>query len=164
MAKKRKQYVAHISKARSARAAMKDLAVGFCANNDHLHLINTKHKRFERAGASINNALEKIRYKWVVYIAVMTRNKDGQQDLHLADASPDFECFKEQINNSVTAGHKKFISEVKAEYPDMVCNIGWLALPVYQDVSEAELEEYFDMMGCWELLAPWQGELLGEDV
>ena len=145
--KKRKQYVAHISKARSARAAMKYLAVGFCANNDHLHLINTKHKRFERAGASINNALEKIRYKWVIHIAVMTRSNDGQQDLHLADASPDFECFKEQINNSVTAGHKKFISEVNAEYPDMVCNIGWLALPVYQDVSEAELEEYFNMMG-----------------
>ena len=161
MAKKRKQYVAHISKARSARAAMKDLAVGFCANNDHLHLINTKHKRFERAGASINNALEKIRYKWVIYIAVMGRTELKQAYIKSEEITVPHEVFKTDINDIVAAHHTELRKSVPVK---QLSNVGWLALPVYRDISEAELEEYFDMMGCWELLAPWQGELLGDSV
>lgn len=73
MAKKRKKYIAHVNKRKSAEAVLKNLAIGFTANNDRLKLLNIKHKRIEQAGHSIDAAMSKIRYKWLIYIAAMGR-------------------------------------------------------------------------------------------
>lgn len=158
MAKRKKKYVEHVVKARSAKAALKDLAIGFTANNDCLHLVNIKHKRLERGGSSINNALERIRYKWAVYIAAMGRTELGKVYIKIEEIRAPYELFKHEINDAVAAQHTLLKNEVPKK---QLSNVGWLALPVYKNISEAELEEYFDMMGCWELLAPWQKDVLG---
>lgn len=160
MARVRKKYVAHVSKGRVAKAALNDLAIGFCANNDHLRLINIKKKRFEHSGHAINAALEKVRYDWTIYIAAMGRTELGKAYIKSEVIRVPYDVFKHEINDVVAAQHERLRDEVPKK---QLSNVGWLALPVHIDLSEKELGFYFDMLGCWDLLAPWQSELLGED-
>ena len=124
MSKKRKKYISHLNNSKVAKSAVRDLAIGFCANNDHLHLINIKHNRLERAGAAINGALEKIRYKWVIYIAAMGRNELKQAYIKSEEIRVPHEVFKSDINDIVAAHHTELRKSVPVK---QLSNVGWLA-------------------------------------
>jgi hypothetical protein len=159
MRKKRKQYVAHVSKARSAKAALRDLAIGFVANRDRLELISLRHNRIETSGPSIDAAMSKIRYKWTVYLGAMGRNKLGKKYIKIDEAGPDFEVYKHQISKSVGEAHKILADSVPA---DQFSNVGWIATPTGYNLSEEHLYDLFTMMDCWDNLAPWQKDVVSE--
>ena len=161
MAKKRKQYVAHVSKAKSAKAALRDLAIGFIASGEGLELVNVKKNRIEKCGPSIDAALSKIRYKWQIYIAAMGRTKLGQAYVKIEEIIVPTEHFKHEISAKVASIHEGLAESVPK---DQLSNVGWIALPVAREVSEKELEALFDTLGCWEGLAPWQNELLSNET
>lgn len=156
---KRKKYVAHVNKAKSARAVLKDLAIGFVASGDGLRLVNTKHNRIEMAGPSIEAAMVKIRYKWTIYIAAMGRTELGKAYVKIDEVSAPYEVFKHEISGVVAKHHEALRDTVPKK---QLSNVGWLALPVHKDMSEKELESIFDKLGCWTELAPWQTKLLNE--
>ena len=160
MAKKRKQYVAHVSKAKSAKAALKDLAIGFVASGEGLELVNVKKNRIEKCGPSIDAALSKIRYKWQIYIGAMGRTKLGQAYIKSEVIDVPTEYFKHEISSTVADIHQELSESIPK---DQLSNVGWIALPVAREISEKELGALFDTLGCWESLAPWQNEILKED-
>lgn len=157
MGKVRKKYVAHVNKAKTAKAALRDLAIGFVASGNGLELVNIKKNRIERAGESINAALEKIRYKWVVYIAAMGRSELGQAYIKSEEIHVPHEVFKHEISPVVAKFHEKLTKTIPAKH---LSNVGWIALPVHKDLSEKDLAELFETLNCWEHLAPWQKEIL----
>ena len=160
MTRRNKKYVAHVSKARSARAALRDLAIGFVANDKGLRLVNIKHSRLERAGSTINAALTKIRYKWTIYIAAMGRTELGKAYVKIEEIRVPQEVFKHEISSVVAKHHEALRDTVPKK---QLSNVGWLALPVYRDMSEGELESIFDKLGCWDELAPWQNKILNTE-
>lgn len=157
--KKRKPYIAHVQKAKSARAALKDLAIGFVASGNGLQLVNVSKNRIEACGPSIDAAMSKIRYKWQIYIAAMGRTKTRQVYIKSEVIDVPREYFKHEISPTVAGIHEKLSKTVPK---DQLSNVGWVALPVARDISEKELEALFDTLGCWDSLAPWQNELLKE--
>lgn len=160
MKKRNKKYVAHVSKARSARAALRDLAIGFVANDKGLRLVNIKHSRLERAGSAIDTALTKIRYKWTIYIAAMGRTELGKAYVKIEEIRVPQEVFKHEISSVVAKHHEALRDTVPKK---QLSNVGWLALPVYCDMQESELENIFDKLGCWDELAPWQNKILNTE-
>ena len=159
MKKKRKAYIAHVSKARSSRAVMRDLAIGFVANRDRLELINVKSNRIEKCGPSIDASMSKIRHKWIVYLGAMGRNKLGKKYIKIDEAGPDFEVYKHQISKSCGDAHKILADSVPA---NQLSNVGWIATPTGHELSEEHLYDLFSMMGCWDNLAPWQRDVIAE--
>ena len=159
MSKKRKQYVAHISKARSAKAVLRDLAIGFVANRDRLELINVRHNRIEKCGPSIDAAMSKIRYKWIVYLGSMGRTELGQSYIKIEEVSVANEVFKHEISEQVGKIHKVLTDSIPAK---QLSNVGWVATPVGHDLNEKQLGEIFNMLDCWDNLAPWQREVIAE--
>ena len=155
MAKVRKKYVAHVNKAKTARAALRDLAIGFIASGDGLVLVNTRKNRIEHAGAAINAALEKVRYKWVVYIAAMGRTELGQAYIKSEEVHISCEMFKHEISSTVGQLHAKLKDTIPAKH---LSNVGWLALPVYKEINEKELAEFFETLNCWDHPSRWQIE------
>lgn len=160
MKKRNKKYVAHVSKARSAKAALRDLAIGFVANDEGLRLVNVKHSRLEQCGPSIDAALTKIRYKWTVYIAAMGRTELGKAYVKIEEIRVPHDVFKHEISSVVGKHHEALRDTMPKK---QLSNVGWLALPVYRDMSEKELERIFDKLGCWDELAPWQTEILNSE-
>lgn len=158
--KKRKQYVAHISKARSAKASMRNLAIGFTANRDGLELVNIKKLCIEKAKSSTNTDLEDVRYNWVVKIAVMIKHKVGGYKILFDVCNSPFECYKDQISASTGKAHQKFLDEVSEEFEGEVCNVGWIACPSGAEIPDEDAKVIFNELGCWENPAPWQDELL----
>jgi len=157
MAKKRKQYVAHVQKARSAKAALRDLGIGFVASGDGLELINVEKNRIEACGPSIDAALSKIRYKWQIYIAAMGRTKTKQAYIKSEVIDAPSEYFKHELSSTVSGLHDELSKLIPS---DQLSNLGWIALPVAREISEKELEALFNTLGCWDSLAPWQNEIL----
>jgi hypothetical protein len=155
--KKRKRYVAHVQKAKSAKAALRDLGIGFVASGDGLELINVAKNRIEVCGPSIDAAMSKIRYKWQIYIAAMGRSKLGQAYIKSEVVDVPCEYFKHELSSTVSSLHDELSKLVPT---DQLSNLGWIALPVPREISEKELGALFDMLGCWENPAPWQDELL----
>lgn len=159
MKKKRKQYIAHVSKARSSRAVMRDLAIGFVANRDRLELINVKSNRIEKCGPSIDAAMSKIRHKWIVYIGSMGRTELGQCYIKIEEVRVANEVFKHEISEQVGKIHKVLTDSIPAK---QLSNVGWIATPVGHEFTEKHLGELFDMMDCWDNLAPWQRDAIAE--
>ena len=118
-----------------------------------------KKKRIERAGNSINLALEKIRYKWVVYLGAMGRTELGKAYIKFEEVHVPHEVFKHEISETVGIIHEKLSDTIPAK---QLSNVGWIATPSGYELDENELAELFDLLGCWENLAPWQDELLKE--
>lgn len=159
MSKKRKQYVAHISKARSAKAALRDLAIGFVASRERLELINVRHNRIEKCGPSIDAAMSKIRYKWIVYLGAMGRTELGQAYIKLEEVRVANEVFKHEISEQVGKIHKVLADSIPKK---QISNVGWVATPVGHELDEKQLGEIFNMLDCWDSLAPWQREVIKE--
>jgi len=160
--KKRKQYVAHVQKARSAKASMRNLAIGFTANRDGLELVNIKKLCIEKAKSSTNTDFEDVRYNWVVKIAVMIKHKVGGYKILFDVCDAPFECYKDQISASTGKAHQKFLDEVSEEFEGEVCNVGWIACPSGIEIPDEDAKVIFNELGCWENPAPWQDELLKE--
>jgi len=160
--KKRKQYVPHVQKAKTAKASMRNSAIAFTANRDGLELINTKKLCIEKAGPSINAALEKVRYNWIVKIAVMIKHKVGGYKILFDVCDAPFECYKDQISASTGRAHQEFLDDVSETYEDEVCNVGWIACPSGVEIPDEDAKVIFNELGCWENPAPWQDELLKE--
>lgn len=160
MTKVRKKYVAHENKRKSAQAVLKNLVIGFTANNDRLKLINIKTKKIEQAGPNIDAAMTKIRYKWLIYIAAMGRTELGKAYIKLEEVEMPHPVFKNDISDQVAKIHQSLCDTVPAKQHS---NIGWIASPVGAELSENELGELFELMNCWECLAPWQDEILNGD-
>jgi uracil-DNA glycosylase len=159
MAKKRKQYIAHVSKARSSRAVMRDLAIGFVANRDRLELINVKSNRIEKCGPSIDAAMSKIRHKWIVYLGSMGRTELGKAYIKLEEVRVANEVFKHEISEQVGKIHKALTDSIPSK---QLSNVGWIATPTGHELSEKHLGELFDLMGCWDNLAGWQKDVIAE--
>jgi hypothetical protein len=159
MSKKRKQYVAHVSKARSARAALRDLAIGFVANRDRLELINLRKNKIEKCGPSIDAAMSKIRYKWTVYLGSMGRTELGKAYIKLEEVHVANEVFKHEISEQVGKIHKVLTDSIPIK---QLSNVGWIATPVGHELSEKHLGELFDLMDCWDNLANWQKDVVSE--
>lgn len=159
MSKKRKQYIAHISKAKSAKAVLRDLVIGFTANRDRLELINVRHNRIEKAGPSIDAAMTKIRYKWIVYLGSMGRTKLGKAYIKLEEVRAANEVFKHEISEQVGEIHKVLTDSIPK---DQISNVGWIATPVGHELDEKHLGELFNLMDCWDNLAPWQKDIIKE--
>jgi len=159
--KKRKPYVAHQQKAKSAKAALRNLGIGFVSSGDGLELINVAKNRIETCGPSIDAAMSKIRYKWQIYIAAMGRSKLGQAYIKSEEINVPDEYFKHELSSTVSDLHDKLSVTVPK---DQLSNLGWIALPVARDISEKELEALFNTLGCWENPAPWQNEILGNEA
>ena len=155
MSKKRKQYVDHISKARSAKAVLRDLAIGFVANRDRLELINVRHNRIEKCGPSIDAAMTKIRYKWIVYIGSMGRTELGQAYIKIEEVRVANEVFKHEISEQVGKIHKVLTDSIPSK---QLSNVGWIATPVGHELDEKHIGELFNMLDCWDNLAGWQKE------
>jgi hypothetical protein len=153
MKKVRKKYVAHVNKAKTAKAVLRNLAIGFIANGDGLVLMNIKKNRIEHAGSAINAALEKIRYKWVIYIAAMGRTEPGQEYIKSEEIHVPHEVFKHEISSTVGKIHEKLTLTIPAKH---LSNVGWIALPVYSYLDEKELAELFETLNCWDGLSGWQ--------
>ena len=159
MSKKRKKYIAHVSKSRSAKAVLRDLAIGFVANRDRLELINVRHNRIEKCGPSIDAAMSKIRYKWIVYLGSMGRSELGQAYIKLEEVRVANEVFKHEISEQVGKIHKVLTDSIPAK---QLSNVGWIATPVGHELSEKHLGELFNLMDCWDNLAPWQKNVIAE--
>tara|TARA_R110000850_G_scaffold91270_15_gene193863 strand:- start:347 stop:847 length:501 start_codon:yes stop_codon:yes gene_type:complete len=159
MSKKRKQYVAHVSKARSARSALRDLVVGFTANRDRLELINVRHNRIEKCGSAIDAAMSKIRYKWVIYLGSMGRTELGKAYIKLEEVHVANEVFKHEISEQVGKIHKVLTDSIPIK---QLSNVGWIATPTGHDLSEKHLGELFELMDCWDNLANWQKDVVSE--
>jgi len=159
MKKKRKAYIAHVSKARSSRAVMRDLAIGFVANRDRLELINVKSSRIEKCGPSIDSAMTKIRHKWIVYLGSMGRTELGQCYIKIEEVRVANEVFKHEISEQVGKIHKVLTDSIPAK---QLSNVGWIATPTGHELSESHLAELFEIMGCWDNLAPWQRDVIAE--
>lgn len=157
MAKKRKQYIAHISKAKSAKAALRDLAIGFVASNDRLELVNVKKNRIEVCGPSIDTAMSKIRYKWIVYLGSMGRTELGEAYIKIEEVRVASEVFKHEISEQVGKIHKVLTDSIPKK---QLSNVGWIATPVECELDEKQLGELFNLMDCWDSLAPWQREVV----
>jgi hypothetical protein len=157
MPKPRKKYVAHNSKAKTAKAALRNLGICYVANRDKLELINVKKNRVELCGQSIDLALSKIRYKWVIYLASMGRTELGKAYMKIEEVRVANEVFKHEISEKIGKIHKKLTDSIPSK---QLSNVGWIATPVDHDISEEHLEQLFDMMDCWENLAPWQRKIL----
>ena len=157
MSKKRKKYIAHVSKARSAKAVLRDLAIGFVANRDCLELINVRQNRIEKCGPSIDAAMTKIRYKWIVYLGSMGRTELGQAYIKLEEVRVANEVFKHEISEQVGKIHKVLTDSIPAK---QLSNVGWIATPVGHELSEKHLGELFNMMDCWDNLSGWQKDVI----
>lgn len=68
--------------------------------------------------------------------------------------------FKSDISAQVARIHQDLCDTVPKKQHS---NIGWVATPVGAELDENELGELFDLMGCWDCLAPWQDELLNKN-
>jgi hypothetical protein len=159
MSKKRKQYVAHVSKARSAKAALRDLAIGFVANRDRLELINLRKNKIEKCGPSIDAAMSNIRYKWTVYLGSMGRTELGKAYIKLEEVHVANEVFKHEISEQVGKIHKVLTDSIPIK---QLSNVGWIATPVGHELSEKHLGELFDLMDCWDNLSNWQKDVVSE--
>jgi len=160
--KKRKQYVPHVQKARSAKASMRNSAIAFTANRDGLELVNTKKLCIDKASHETNTKLEEVRYRWAVKIAVMIKHKAGGYKILFDVCDAPFECYKDQISSSTGKAHQEFLDDVSETHEDEVCNVGWIACPSGVEIPDEDAKVIFNELGCWENPAPWQDELLKE--
>ncbi len=104
--------MAHISKARSAKAALRDLGIGFVASGNGLELINVAKNRIEACGPSIDAAMSKIRYRWQIYIAAMGRSKLGQAYIKSEVVEAPAEYYKHELSATVSELHDELSKTV----------------------------------------------------
>ena len=113
----------------------------------------------KNAAPSIDAAMTKIRHKWIVYLGSMGRTELGQCYIKIEEVRVANEVFKHEISEQVGKIHKVLTDSIPAK---QLSNVGWIATPVGHEFSEKHLAELFDMMDCWDNMAPWQRDVIAE--
>lgn len=153
--KPRKKYNPHKRHKRLAEIALKNLCLVWCNGNTEIWPYNYSTLEKIPVGNSVVNALDKVRYNWTVHCAVFMREKNGKEKIKLADISAPYECFHYQLVDSLNAEHKAFIESFD-NIKDLICGVGWVAVPRSIELSEQVLNDLFRKNGAFSYLAKWQ--------
>lgn len=92
------------------------------------------------------NAVWQFRYKWGVWLAALIQESNGKEAYVWSEVEAPFECFHDEINDSLSAEHKDFIDGEKAK-GNKIINVGWLACHTGLDLSDDQVEFMLEASG-----------------
>jgi len=151
----RKRYNPHKVNKRIADVALTDLCVVWCNGNKDVVAFNYKTTKEILIGESTVMAMDRVRFNWLTYCAVFFREKNGKEKIKIAEVPAPYECFHHQLLDSLNEAHLNFVNEFDS-IRDLICGVGWVAIPKDEFLSEETLDQLFRARGAFSYLAPWQ--------
>lgn len=145
--KPRKQNAGARVKAMKAKMKVRNIAIVYVMGYEDPIYIDLNRQRPVRLTQELYEAFYAYRYKWEVYTAIMLENQLGERYMAINNCSPEHECYKEQIQDTLKESQIK--QATKTKKADRV-NLGWVGLADGAPLEESEVVALLEIFpDCW---------------
>jgi len=142
---------------RLARVALKHQGVIFVGGMGACNMVDLRHNKIYAPSINVAKSIEEVRAKWSVFCAVFCRGQDDEDymksvSIHIREARKQSELL-ESLNDI----HQDLLTGCNSQH---VINVGWIAMPNGEELTEEQAGAIFGDAGAWNVTAEWENEQL----
>ena len=140
---------------RLARTALKNQAVIFVGGHKACNAVDLRSGKVYAPSLAVARSLEQVRAKWSVFCAVFCRDQNGDDymksvSVHCREAQKQSDLLV-QLNDI----HQDLLATCNKIH---VVNVGWIAAPNGEELTEEQAGAIFGDAGAWDVIAEWEDE------
>lgn len=140
---------------RLARTALRNQAVIFVGGSKGCDVVDLRSSKTYTPSLAVAQSLEQVRAKWSVFCAVFCRDQNGDDymksvSVHCREAKRQADLLH-QLNDI----HQDLLATCNKLH---VVNVGWIAAPNGEELSEEKAGAIFGEAGAWDVIAEWERE------
>lgn len=145
--RKQKRYNPHKNLQTTARAILKNTAIGFVTGTSACQLIDLKQKKFIPVTSNKFTLVSQLRHPWSVFIAGIGLDDQNNYYMKANEVSVTTPSFQSDMVDSLNNEHKALLANFNRKH---LISAGWLATPYAMQWSESKAFELLELLGALE--------------
>lgn len=154
---KRKAHNVQKRRQRVAQAAMRNLAISYVTGDDYCKLVDTKAQKTVTVGQLLAEAIERIPYRWSIFMGVFGRDGEGRNYMKCKIILTSTPYYQRDLVDALNEEHSALIGGMNQ---NQMIGAGWLASPLGEDWEESKAFELFEKLGAFQRERTESGEIM----
>lgn len=142
---------------RLAKTALRNQAVIFVGGSKGCDMVDLRSGKIYTPSKEVAISITNLKAKWSVFCAVFCR--DQNDDDYMKSVSVHIRDMRRQdeLLHSLNDIHQDLLGGCNNSH---VVNVGWIAAPNGEELSEEKAGAIFGDAGAWNVIAEWENEQL----